>query len=294
MSRDGHKGKVFKERFSAVPLSVMLSPAWRWLPPFAHSVCFAVAAQFRPGKGDAPSNNGSLELTEKGAAALGLSRRELRSGIRLLLRVGILVQTVEARRRSGRGIPAKYALTWHPIAANPALNLPGEPRARRAWEAFDPAEPGPNSVNAAEGLLSARAPRAHRNAFSSGTASEQAQAPRGARNSPVRTPRADLAANASGTAYAPPSENLGHPPPPAMSAPVAAAGGGGRSVPPPDATKPGTQTACVTGIPPPPTDGLRPGAESSRATVAPAPHTAAEVPRAAPPPETYRQELATG
>ncbi|MBL8226032.1 MAG: hypothetical protein JNM50_11965 [Chromatiales bacterium] len=230
MSRKGPKVKHYGGAFAAVPLEVMKSESWRWLPPFARDVCFALAAQFRTYKDDRRSNNGAIELTEKAAAEFGISRRELWAGIGLLIRVGLLVRMVEAKKRSGRGIPAKYALTWHPVAANTALNIRDEATARRTWLTFEAAGPRPKSVNAAAALLSGQAPRAHRNAFSSGTACEPTQAPRASRKSKVRAPRADLVGPVSGTACVPPSENLGDHPPSVVAA-AAAATGGGRVLP---------------------------------------------------------------
>jgi hypothetical protein len=238
VSRKAGKVRHFGGAFSGVPVEVMKSPAWHWLPSFARDVCFALAAGFRVYRDDRRSNNGSLELTEKAAAGFGISRRELWPGIGLLLLTGIVARTVQAKKRSGRGVPAKYALTWHPVVANAALNLSAEATARRTWVNFEPPGPRPKSVNAAAALLSGKALSGRRNAFSSVTACGPTQSPRAARKPKLQSPRADSKATDTVTACGLPSKNLGHPPPPVVAAAAAAAGGGGGSPVNPQAVEP--------------------------------------------------------
>ena len=105
------------ERFAALPLEVLNSDAFRWLPSFAVRVLIALAAQY------CGINNGGLELTLKDAAQFGIKRNELYAALRLLAFVGLIKKTVEERKSSGKGVPAKYGLTWRPTDEFPAYNI---------------------------------------------------------------------------------------------------------------------------------------------------------------------------
>ncbi len=143
----GHSSRYKQgERFGAIPVELMESDAWHWLPLFARVSVLALAAGYWG------TNNGGIELPDKRAADLGLSRQDKNVGLRLAARVGIVRQTVKARRRSGRGIPAKYAITWKKLdhfenlgfcatekPSNDWINadIPAEPiKSRRAAERF--------------------------------------------------------------------------------------------------------------------------------------------------------------
>jgi len=134
----------------------MISDAYRWLPHFARSVLFAVASRYRG------YNNGGLELTVKTANEQGINKSELYAGLRLCLMAGLIRQTSPGKHRSGKGIPAKYAVTWRTINEFPALNLIESDRPSDDWRKFEPDSPRPRSLTQAEILLGMRKPR-HRN-----------------------------------------------------------------------------------------------------------------------------------
>jgi hypothetical protein len=131
------------ERFAMVPLDVMESGAYQWLPHFAARVLFAFAAKF------SGFNNGGLELTTRDAAVFGLNESELFAGIGLCMRARLVKRTVEARRRSGKGTPAKYALTWRTMGDFPALNLAPTAVPGHDWKWFKAPFARPRSVREA-------------------------------------------------------------------------------------------------------------------------------------------------
>ena len=131
----------------------MTSEAYRWLPHFARSVLFAVASRYRG------FNNGGLELTVKTARAQGINKQELYAGLRLCLEAGLLRKTSPGKRRSGKGIPAKYALTWRPINDFPALNLIATEHPSDEWRSYNPSTPRPRSLTKAEKHLGIRKPK---------------------------------------------------------------------------------------------------------------------------------------
>ena len=99
-----------ERRFVRIPVEVMESAAWRWLPDFAKVVVVGLAGQFTG------YNNGGLEFTEQQASEVGISKNPLYTGLRLAVHAGLVNRTMPARRQSGKGIPAKYALTWEKLA----------------------------------------------------------------------------------------------------------------------------------------------------------------------------------
>ena len=121
---------VTGEHFAALPVEVMDSDAFRWLPSFAVRALVALAAQYRG------RNNGGLELTLKQAATFGIRRTELYAGLKLLSFVGLINKTVKERKSSGKGIPAKYSLTWRPMDEFPAYNFLATNQPANTWLKF--------------------------------------------------------------------------------------------------------------------------------------------------------------
>jgi len=98
------------ERFSAVPLEVLSSPAYRALPDWAKTVLVALAGQF------VGSNNGDMALTARDGLALGVSAEwKLYAGLRLLELTGLIVCTRRGRLENGAKICSLYAITWRGI-----------------------------------------------------------------------------------------------------------------------------------------------------------------------------------
>lgn len=118
------------EHFAAIPVAVMDSDAFRWLPNFAVRVFVALAAQYRG------NNNGGLELTLNKATPFGIKRNELYAALKLLAVVGLIKKTVKERKSSGKGVPAKYALTWRPLNEFPAYNILETERPAHTWMKF--------------------------------------------------------------------------------------------------------------------------------------------------------------
>lgn len=113
-----------------LPVELLDSDAFRWLQSFAVRVLVALAAQYHG------YNNGGLELTVKEAARFGIKRTELYAGLRLLAIAGLIEKTVEERKSSGKGVPAKYALTWRPTDEFPAYNILANERPANTWAKF--------------------------------------------------------------------------------------------------------------------------------------------------------------
>ena len=145
------------ERFAAVHEDVLKSDAYRWLPHFARSVLFSVASRYRG------FNNGGLELTVKTALEQGINKSELYAGLRLCMKVGLLRQTSPGKRRSGKGIPAKYAITWRAMNDFPVLNLIASERPGDEWQSFVADAPRPRSLTQSEILLGIRREKRNRN-----------------------------------------------------------------------------------------------------------------------------------
>lgn len=149
------------ERFAQLPLDVLLNDNFRWVPDFGARVLLAVTAQYNG------NNNGGLELTAADALRFGIREDELFAGIGLLLAAGFLRRTVAARRRSGKGQPARYALTWRPLNDFPRFGIVPTIAASRDWEKCAPPFPAVRSVRAAEialGIRKARPSRLHTDA----------------------------------------------------------------------------------------------------------------------------------
>ena len=131
------------ERFAQIPLEVLESEACRWLPDFAVRVLLAMAAQYNG------FNNGGLELGTKVGRTFAIGEQALHAGIGLLLAAGLVQRTVEARRRSGKGSPARYALTWRQLGDFPQFNIVPTAIASNEWRRFVPPFPPPATVHSA-------------------------------------------------------------------------------------------------------------------------------------------------
>lgn len=141
------------DRYAQVPLDALQSEAFRWLPDFAVRVLTAMAAQF------SGYNNGGLELTATEARAFGISEDELYAGIGLLILAGFVRRTVQARRRSGKGTPARYAVTWRTLGDFPKFGIVPTVAPSRDWQRFVPPYPAVRSVAAAQAALGQHLPR---------------------------------------------------------------------------------------------------------------------------------------
>lgn len=148
--------------FASIPVEILQSTAFTWLPHFARSVVVAMAGQFRG------FNNGGLELTVADANEYGIGKAELYAGLRLATRTKLLIRTVPAKRSSGKGIPAKYALTWRVINEFPAYNLIETRDPSHAWDRFQTDAPRPRSLTDAERILGWRKPRISRRFLDTG------------------------------------------------------------------------------------------------------------------------------
>ena len=115
------------DRFGAIPVEVMESEAWAWLPNFARVAVLSLAGCYTG------MNNGGIELTDKRAHDFHLNKTDKNLGLRLACEVKIIKQTVKARRKSGRGVPAKYALTWKPLDHFEKLNFCATQKAGNEW-----------------------------------------------------------------------------------------------------------------------------------------------------------------
>ena len=144
------------EHFAAINENVITSEAFRWIPHFARSVLVAIAGRYRG------FNNGGLELTVALAKERGINKSELYAGLRLCIHVGLLEQTSPGKRRSGKGIPAKYALEWKPMNEFPSLNLIESDRPSDKWTRFKPTSNPIRSLSQAERFLGIRKKRSRR------------------------------------------------------------------------------------------------------------------------------------
>ena len=98
------------ERFAMLPLSVLMSSAFKTLPVGYQRVLWLLAAQYL---GD---NNGDLALTRKQAANFGLNNERHRShGLRALEARGLIVKTRQGGIASGGKLPTLWAITWRAI-----------------------------------------------------------------------------------------------------------------------------------------------------------------------------------
>lgn len=144
------------ERYAQLPLDAMTGEAFRWLPHFAVRLLLALAAQFTG------YNNGGIELTAQDARRFGIGEDELFAGLGLLVAAGFVRRTVAARRRSGKGQPARYALTWRPLNDFPKFDIVPTIAASHDWRRFVPPFPAVRSVHAAECTLGIRKRRPSR------------------------------------------------------------------------------------------------------------------------------------
>lgn len=105
-------GKGAGERFAALPVSVLTSPAVAMLSVATRWVLVALAAQF------SGSNNGALSLPAAAAAKFGIKSRDtLYSGLARLCERGLAIQTDPGSYQPPR--PARYAVTWRPLDDTP-------------------------------------------------------------------------------------------------------------------------------------------------------------------------------
>lgn len=101
-------GKGAGERFAALPVSVLTSPAVATLSAATRWVLVALAAQFTG------RNNGALSLPAAAAAKFGITSRDtLYSGLARLCERGLAIQTDPGSYQPPR--PARYAVTWRPL-----------------------------------------------------------------------------------------------------------------------------------------------------------------------------------
>ena len=102
--RNRHKGNRFDEAFVGVPYSVLNSPLYLALSPYAVKLLIDVAAQYR---GD---NNGDLSVAWKLMQPRGWrSEATLHKVKRELLDAGFLYETRKGRRPN---VCSLFALTW--------------------------------------------------------------------------------------------------------------------------------------------------------------------------------------
>jgi hypothetical protein len=144
------------DRYAQIPLEALQSEAYRWLPDFATRVLNAIAAQFNG------YNNGGLELTAREARAFGIGEDVLYAGLGLLIEAGFVRRTVQARRRSGKGAPARYAITWRTLGDFPKFDVVPTVTPSRDWQRFVPQYPAVRSVAAAQSVLGHHKPRMSR------------------------------------------------------------------------------------------------------------------------------------
>ena len=114
----------------------------------------AMAGQYRG------NNNGGLELTVAFAEEYGISKGELYAGLRLAVLTKLLIRTVQGKQTHGKGIPAKYALSWRAMNEFIAYNLVETSKPRHEWITFEPDVPRLRSLLAAERYLGWRKPGA--------------------------------------------------------------------------------------------------------------------------------------
>lgn len=106
------------EHFSAIPDSVLTSPAWACLPHYARSVLTAIAAQYRG------TNNGRLGLPRNAAGSYGLTHKDLAAAVPLLAMVGLIERTRIGHSLNGKGICNLYAVTWRALDPSDEFDMP--------------------------------------------------------------------------------------------------------------------------------------------------------------------------
>jgi hypothetical protein len=124
--------KPSTERFSMIPVRVMESFSWHWLPSYARDAVVCLAASYNG------YNNGGLELSDRRAREFGLNKQDKNMGLRLACLTGLVKKTCPARCRSGSGIPAKYSLTFQPLGDIPGLNIHATNKPKDSWVRFKP------------------------------------------------------------------------------------------------------------------------------------------------------------
>lgn len=114
-----HRRKTYTPPFLALPQYVLRSRQFRTLSPPACKLLMAVGGEFR---GD---NNGELEMPfgELVRDWHYNSRSTISRALGELLRVGLLVRTLQGRRFGGKPTPSLYALAWIAIPASPRHNM---------------------------------------------------------------------------------------------------------------------------------------------------------------------------
>jgi hypothetical protein len=103
------KSSRFKERFAALPLSVLMHSAFKTLPVGFQRVLWLLAAQYNG------TNNGNLSLTRAQALLFGLNNERHRTyGLRALAARGLIEKTCQGGIAGGKR-PTLWALAWKAI-----------------------------------------------------------------------------------------------------------------------------------------------------------------------------------
>jgi hypothetical protein len=119
-----------------LPLSVMMSTAFKTLPVGYQRVLWLMAAQYDG------SNNGDLALTRKQAAHFGLKNERDRSlGLRELERRGLIEKTRQGGIASGVKFPTLWAVTWKAIQHADGKKLDVVRLAPATWNQFNDSQP---------------------------------------------------------------------------------------------------------------------------------------------------------
>jgi hypothetical protein len=119
------------ERFAMLPLSVMISEAFKTLPAGYQRVLWLLAAQYDG------TNNGDLALTRKQAAHFGLNNERHRSnGLRELEARGLIEKTRQGGIAAGTKFPTLWALTFHSIQHREGRKLDAVRLPTNAWRQF--------------------------------------------------------------------------------------------------------------------------------------------------------------
>lgn len=132
MARAKHR---YNERFAALPLSVMLSTAFRTMRPAHQRVVWILAALY-DGR-----NNGDLALTRGTAKHFGMTtERDRCSGLAEAEKRGLIVRTsVNAGLSYGvTKTPTTWALTWRTLNVFEGEKIDGGRRASNAWQNYVP------------------------------------------------------------------------------------------------------------------------------------------------------------
>jgi hypothetical protein len=117
------------EHFAAIPVSVMVSTAYRTLPARFKEVLWLLAAQYRG------NNNGDLALTRKQARHFGLNNERTRThGLRELEARGLIIKTRQGGISYGGRQPTLWALSWKPVNSRDGKELQLVSRPSNDWK----------------------------------------------------------------------------------------------------------------------------------------------------------------